>query len=242
MGIRKCLALLMLGSAAALAEPEQLRLAVPDTAYPPYVVSDEAGVHGTLIAPLRAAATAAGIELVFTLAPELRSQKMLQRGVIDGRMESPDWIDNPDDFLWTALMLPMRDVLVYHQRHRPAQESDVALKNYEIIAHLGYAYPQLQAWFDSGHAVRLDKTSELKMLLALTNPDATRSGRAAVVEQGVAQWLLKQAPELRQQPLVVGDRTFGCALMGFQLRKTERIAELLQRLNKHSHKSANNRC
>ncbi|ASP37569.1 hypothetical protein CHH28_02265 [Bacterioplanes sanyensis] len=230
------LALVMMVCLMWLSQParaDTLVLSVPDTQYPPYVVEADGRMQGILLDPLIDAAERAGIRLEFQLLPELRSQRMLERGLIDGRMESPSWIAQPELYLWTTFMLPMRDVLVYHQQHKPESETDDALANYEIVTHLGYAYPELQPWFDQGQAARIDKISERNMLLALLDPNISRFGRAAVMEQGVAGWYLDNTAELQKQPLVFGERLFGCAMMGFQLSNTPEIKALLERLNQH---------
>ncbi|MCD8522464.1 MAG: hypothetical protein LRY66_14585 [Saccharospirillaceae bacterium] len=208
-----------------------LRLSVPDDGYPPYVVLQDGEPQGSLIEPLRQAAQRAGIALEFVLLPELRSHHMLESGNIDGRMESPDWTENPDDYLWSNLMVRLEDVLVYRNDQPFNPEQGDGLLGGEIITHLGYVYPLLQPAFANGSLIRLDKLTEQDMLNTLLLSQA-ETARALIIGRDVAQWYLAAQPALQALPLTFSEKIYGCAPMGFQFVRNPRVQALVQRLNK----------
>ena len=218
-----------------------LRLSVPDDGYPPYVVLQEGEPQGLLIKPLREAARRAGIELEFVLLPEMRSQYMLDSGHVDGRMESPDWTANPDDYLWSDLVVWLDDVLIYRNDQPFDLEYEEGLQGGEIITHLGYVYPALEPAFASGSLTRRDKLTEQDMLNTLLLSQS-ETARALIMGRDVAQWYLAAQPALQALPLSFSKKIYGCAPMGFQFARNERVQALVQRLNKEFPPKPRQRC
>ncbi len=229
-GLMLCWLTMAAGCLAADGLP-QLRISVPDDGYPPYVIRQDDQLHGILIDPMYTAAQRAGIELEFVYLPELRSLHMLESGQIDGRMESPYWTDQPDNYQWSDLVVWLEDVLVYRNDQPFDLEQEDGLLGGEIITHLGYAYPALQPAFANGSLIRLDKPTEQDMLNTLLISQA-ESARALIIGRDVAQWYVAKQPQLQALPLTFSKRVYGCAPMGFQFARNERVKALLQRLNK----------
>lgn len=213
-------------------QASELSMAVPDDAYPPYVIHDEQGqaIHGLLIDPLRQALNALDIKLELQELPILRSTYMLAAGQLDARMESPQWLGNAAaDFLWLDAGVTLQDILIYRADLPYIPDSLETLEGSEIIAHLGYIYPALDPMFRSGQLTRLDKHTEFEMIDALLNAPA-ESPRLLVIERKVWEWYLPQVeipPHIRLQisPLVVG-----CAQLQIQMANNERMQQLQPRL------------
>ena len=233
--------LMIAASSLAADGRPQLRIAVPDDGYPPYVVRQDDQLHGILIDPMHKAAQRAGIELEFVYMPELRSLHMLESGQIDGRMESPYWTEQPENYLWTDLVVWLEDVLVYRNDQPFDLEQEDGLLGGEIITHLGYAYPALQPAFANGSLIRLDKPTEQDMLNTLMISQA-ETARALIIGRDVAQWYVAKQPQLQALPLTFSKRVYGCAPMGFQFARNERVKALLQRLNKEFPAGSRKRC
>jgi len=137
-GLMLCWLTMAAGCLAADGLP-QLRISVPDDGYPPYVIRQDDQLHGILIDPMYTAAQRAGIELEFVYLPELRSLHMLESGQIDGRMESPYWTDQPDNYQWSDLVVWLEDVLVYRNDQPFDLEQEDGLLGGEIIFDFAFA-------------------------------------------------------------------------------------------------------
>lgn len=216
-----------------------IRMAVPDDTYPPYVEKDaeDRVLGGRLIAPFRAALADLGLELQLQSLPVLRSTHMLSAGQLDARMESSQWVAHPERFLWLDLGIWLEDVLLYRADLPFRPDALDMLEGTEVIAHMGYVYPQLDPLFGAGRLSRLDKYSEESMIDALLQAPA-ESPRLMVMERGVWEWYASRVtipPYIRvqQSALVVG-----CAPLQIQLADTERMRALLPALqaavNRHT--------
>lgn len=216
---------------ASIVQAEVLRMAVPDDAYPPYVVHDEQGeaIHGLLIDPLRQALGALKMNLELLELPILRSTYMLDAGQLEARMDSPDWLPDAADFLWVEPGVWLEDVLIYRADlpYMPHTMDDI--EGSEVITHLGYIYPALDPLFESRDLIRLDKHTEQDMIDALLNAPP-ESPRLMVMERRVWEWHQARTnipPHIRLQ---VSPLKVGCASLQLQLAATPRMRELQPRL------------
>ena len=82
----------------SVAQNDTLLVAIPQTGYPPYIIVNKHEVSGILVEVLRLAAPN---KLKFYFAPEKRSKIMVDEHKVDARMESPSWVGNPKDYLWS---------------------------------------------------------------------------------------------------------------------------------------------
>lgn len=227
--VKYVLALLLLPAVAVQAEV--LRMAVPDDAYPPYVVHDDQGeaIHGLLIDPLRQALRTLNIELELLELPILRSTYMLDAGQLEARMDSPDWLPDASSFLWVEPGVWLEDVLIYRADLPFMPHTMEAIEGSEVITHLGYIYPSLDPLFTKGQLTRLDKHTEQEMIEALLLAPA-ESPRLLVMERRVFEWHLARTdipPHIRLQ---VSPLKIGCASLQLQLAATPRMQTLQPRL------------
>lgn len=213
-----------------IGEEKTLRVGIPTDGYPPFIIHQGDSVTGILIEPLALATAKRGISLQFHFLPEKRSQVLLDNHGIDARMESPQWIDNPDDYLWSEAITQLDDVFVYKKGTPNHYESDEQLQGAEIITHLGYGYPTLQPLFDAEQAIRIDYVGETQMLKGLLRTEK-QDKRAAVMSKDVAKWLIKSDPRLQNQ-FAFSQRVIGSAPLMLQFRNDDAIAELLDGINR----------
>lgn len=217
---------------------EALTVAVPEDAYPPYVIHDNQGeaINGLLIEPLRAALNELGVDLVLQELPILRSRPMLEAGQLDGRMESSYWAPDSRRYLWLDVGVWLQDVLLYRNDLSFEPLSLAAVHGSEVITHLGYRYPSLDPLFDAGFITRIDRSDETAMIDALMHAPGD-SERLLVIDRGVWDWYAARTDipihlRIEQSPVIVG-----CAPLQIQLADTPRLRELQPRiqaiLNRH---------
>ncbi len=211
---------------SSYAQPGPLVVAVPQAGYPPYIIVNEHGVSGILVEVLRLA-TAKKLE--FHFAPEKRSKLMLDVHKVDARMESPSWVGNANDYLWSEPVVPINDVFVFSKKIPNHFESNQDLKGAQLVTHLGYSYPSLRALFDQAVVQRIDASTEHAMLAALLrNP--LGQARAAVMDKLVAQWLIKRNIKFQGQ-LMFSRRITATAALHIQFANTKHMKELVPKLN-----------
>ena len=211
------------------ANKQSLSVAIPRDGYAPFIIIEHERVYGILIEPLQLAADKLGIELTYVYYPEKRSQAMLDKNLVDARMESELWVDNPQDYLWSEPISPLEDVFVFHKDSKSKFETNEDLANSQIITHLGYSYPILQPLFEQGIIHRMDFSSESEMLNYLFRPHPGVNS-AAVINKSVALWIIQSTPKL-QNHFLLSKRRVGIAPLQFQFAKTKRLEKIVTQLN-----------
>ncbi len=232
----------------AWADEPVLRIAIPPEGYPPYIITNTtpiidtppssdhiSEISGIMVEVLRTAATRAELQLDFRFIPEIRSQMMLDSGTIDARTESPKWVSNPEEYLWSEPITTINDVFVYCDKMPNYFESDEEMAGAEIITHLGYSYPTLEPLFRSQQMLRDDRESEELMLNAiLQQKQVSRPGviRATVMDILVARWLIASVPKFQNQ-FNFSKRIIDSADYHFQFSRNERSILVVDLLNQH---------
>lgn len=231
INIMKCLLLswFLLFSAASYSDNKILTIGIPIDGYAPYVIIVNGKVFGILIEPLQLAAENIGVKLVYKFLPEKRSLEMLKQNLIDGRMESSLWVENPEDYLWTEPVTLLEDVFVFHKASNSLFETDESIIGGEIVTHLGYSYPSLQPLFTKGVIYRNDFSSELEMLNSIIKP-IDGVNRAAVMNKEVALWLINRNPKL-QNRFLFSKRLVDAAPLQFQFNKNTTLEQTINQLN-----------
>ncbi len=219
----------LLLSVFSYANNKSLSVAIPKEGYAPYIIIENGQVFGILIEPLQLAAKNLGIELTYAYYPEKRSQAMLERGLVDARMESKLWVDNPQDYLWSEPITSLEDVFVFNKDSKSSFETDQDLVGAEIVTHLGYTYPTLQPLFEQGVIHRMDASSERDMLNHLFKP-IPGVNRASVINKYVATWIIQSTPMLHNR-LLLSKRRVDIAPLQFQFIKNNRLEEIVKQLN-----------
>lgn len=228
-GLRYIICLLFLLPFFSISESDVLTVAVPGEGYAPFIIIEGDDISGILIEPFVMAAQGLDIKIKFVLLPEKRSQRMLDNQEIQARMESANWVDNPQDYLWSEPITPLNDVFVFHKDSETDFESNQSLEGAEIITHLGYGYPTLQTQFDQNFITRKDYPTEHDMLKALSR-HIPGLKRAAVMNQQVALWIIGSDKRFRDK-FKFTNRLIGTADLQFQFPKTEALEDIVARLN-----------
>ena len=208
---------------------ETLTVALPNEGYAPYIIIDQEQVSGILVEPLQLAASNIGLDLHYVYYPEQRSKLMLDNKQIDARMESEQWVDNPQDYLWSEAITLLEDVLVFNQDSAVRFESETDLIGGTIITHLGYSYPTLQPLIEQNLVQRVDFLSSYEMLSHLYRPIAGVN-RAAVMNRYVALWLIRSTPKFEGQ-FVLSKRPIASAPLQFQFVNNPRLVPVVTKLN-----------
>jgi len=165
-----------------------LVLCCPEAGWPPYNIPCASG-PGCGIMPdiFLEAARALGAEVVIRNFPEKRSLLLLEEGRVDVYSKAKQWVPDPERFVWSAPVLPSRDVLATPVDGPRAIDGPADLAGLRLGTVLGYSYPVLEQALASGAVTRddaPDTTSQIRKLL---------HGRtdAAVVNELVARWVLR---------------------------------------------------
>lgn len=160
--------LLLLAQGAWAAEP--LRYGVLDSMSHPLVTHESNGVvSGGLLVDV---GQAVARELQTKLQIQPLSRKRLDTAVQKGQVDlvcywSPRWTEQADKVQWTVESLAQIERMVTHQGKMPTKVALEQLEGKRIATQLGYHYPSLQAWFDSGKLQRKDETRIALLFKAL---------------------------------------------------------------------------
>ena len=202
---------LLLGScnSTAVAEPaaKKIRIGIPSNGWPPYIIVQQDRTTGIAIDVLKSIGAKKGYDLQTRFCPEKRGHLMVAQGKVDAWFDAKQWTRNPDRYFWTEPMVESQDLII-SCRDKPViffQIDDLFGKT--IGTQLGFVYPLLDRYFDSGNMVRSDTCSQAAMLKML------HMGRsdAAVANKLVALWIIKQDPEMDRRNFTFSDRIVGQA-------------------------------
>ncbi|MGR6874878.1 substrate-binding periplasmic protein [Pseudomonas sp. HK3] len=230
MNIRFIFSCLILFSISfACQSNDLLKVAIPPAGYPPYIIIDDDHINGILIETLKHAAQASNLELEFIYASEQHARDLLDAKEIDVRMESPGFVDNPKNYLWSDPVTSIKDLFVFHRLTPNVFEHDESLAGSEINTHIGYAYPTLQLRFENGQLKRNDFKTERAMLFDLIE-NQNGVSKAAVMDQYVVKYLMLNIPTLKSN-LVLSRRHIDYKYLHFQFNKSLKMRQILTKLN-----------
>ncbi|AXV63986.1 hypothetical protein D0907_01210 [Pseudoalteromonas lipolytica] len=203
---------------------DTLRIGLPDSDYPPYhfMAGKEEGIVSDL---LNRFAKQYGVSIDYFYVPEKRSQKMLDEGLLDGRIESVEWYVGQNQYYWSDALAMVEDVLVMPSGcHIPMIEQ---LAGYVLMARYGYTYPQFEHLFQSGDMHRENFYSEFEMLLALM--DWEHNQRVAVISRDALTWYFARNNDFKK--FTVSDYSVGKAPLQLQFAFDERGKETSKQFN-----------
>ncbi len=181
-----------------------IRLSISPLGHPPYTFPEPLPQgQGILIDILKGIAQQKGYTLFITAYPEKREKIMMDQGLIDARFKAPEWVEDPENHIFTDPIMDYRDQLVGLDPKLETYTRATDLAGQYVIGIHGYCYPTLQPLFDQGTLRRIDAASEgdaLKMLVL-------ERGTAAVMNPLVARWSVvlggKMPQKLYHSPFVV---------------------------------------
>ncbi len=180
------------------------------TGYPPYMFQrGDEPAKGIIYDVLKLVANKYDYKIVLTRIPKNREVLYLKSGDLDANALAKEWVEHPDDFEFSDVIVEARDVL-FSLKAAPVKFNDIKdLYGKTIGIHLGYSYPLLAQGFDLGLFYKSNANSEEAMLgkVLVERTDV------AVVNELVGHWLIKDNP-LWHNKFVVSQREVG----GFDYR------------------------
>ena len=157
--------------------------------HPPYMMHGATNSPGGIMYDvLNIIATKHGYTIDLVGVPKTREDRMLKVGAMDAQAIAKEWVKSPDDYVFTDVIIDYRDVIF---SNKEAGISHFDVDNFIgkiMITHLGYSYPLLSPYFNSGKITRMDTLNEESMLGML----AKKRANAAVVNELTGRWLIKQ--------------------------------------------------
>ena len=157
--------------------------------YPPYMIK-EAGKKesGIMVEVLQIIATKHGYILETKGVPTKRVEKLLKIGDLDATARAKEWVNNPENYEFTDVIVRARDVLFSLKKTRITFRSIEDLFDKDIGTHLGYKYPMLKTYFKDNRIRRNDTANGTAML----NMVLKERTDAAVMNELVAKWIIRQ--------------------------------------------------
>lgn len=213
----------------AIAEPP-IRFAVGNSWAAPFAeFQGERLVGGILLDLAQALATETRRPIVQVPLPRKRLELAAKEGSIDIHCYfNPKWSDSPNDYLWSAPLFDIPDVVVGH-RSAPEVRSITEIANGSVVgAVIGYVYPEVDPEFVSGRLRREDAIDQVKVLLKLN------AGRHpyGLSNQRAADWFKRTTPghNLAAWSLPIAKADFYCAVPKNQDARAGELISALERL------------
>jgi len=187
-----CLPLLLAFSMVSSAEPASgqkvFRFNVSPNGYPPYMIVDQEAPTGIMWDVVSLISARIGVRIVPQQIPRKRVDQMLLDGYIDGTSRAREWVQEPDKFLFTNPVVDIQEVFFTPKHAGKTYHSPEDLFSKTLVTHLGYMYPELQPYFESGDIKRFDVSRDRDMFNFVLHGDRFD---AAVVDLLVGRWILK---------------------------------------------------
>ncbi|MBI9081381.1 MAG: transporter substrate-binding domain-containing protein [Pseudodesulfovibrio sp.] len=193
-------------------------LFIPDTDWPPYLISDSNHPDkGVFVEVLMAVATPLGYTVQTRRLPNKRGWLLLEEGVVDAHPKAKEWIKNPERYNWTDPFMTNEDVLLYTASKDSKFTNPESLFGKTVATINGFIYPALEKHFASGEIKRVDVASPYAMLglLDLNRVDA------ALVNRSETQWLFRNRPDLKPEKFHMDDTPFDSAEYRYAFTKSK---------------------
>lgn len=164
-----------------------LRFNVSPDGYPPYLIDDDGGQSGIMWDVVTLIAGRLDYQVVAEKVPRKRVDQMLLDGYIDATTRAKEWTDQPEDFAFTEPVVNIEEVLFVPTSSDLDFQAPEDLFSTTLVTHLGYHYPRLEPYFESGQITRFDVARDRDMFrYVLHGPDLD----AAVADRLVGKWIL----------------------------------------------------
>ncbi|PVY78387.1 amino acid ABC transporter substrate-binding protein (PAAT family) [Tamilnaduibacter salinus] len=172
--------------------PEVIRFNVSPDGYPPYIIVDDTSdksVEGIVWDIVHLACQRLGCRLKPRRVPRKRLESLLLKDYVNVTAMAPLWMEDPDKYLFSNPLVPIREVLFFRAGDRFAFESPDDIKGKTIVTHIGYRYPAVQHLFRSGQAKRFDVPQDKDMFRYLLHGSRFD---ALIADNLVGRWLMEQ--------------------------------------------------
>ncbi|MCG8316702.1 MAG: transporter substrate-binding domain-containing protein [Pseudomonadales bacterium] len=129
-----------------------------------------------------------GVEVKYLQIPRNRVVPSYAKQELDASILSPEWIDNPDDFVFSQPLGSYRTVLFTSDVTINELISIESVKSQYICARRGYRYPNFQHLWKKNNLIRVDFSDEHVQLQGLI---AERC-QYAILDEAVARWYISK--------------------------------------------------
>ncbi len=164
--------------------------------YPPFMINDEQQhPSGIMYDVLKRIALKHHYQIQTTSTPRKRVDIQLDSGKLDASARAKEWMQNPEDYVFTDTIIKVRDVIFSSSKTPLIFNNIEDLYGKTISTHLGYKYPMLDASFNKQKIFKSDSYSEEAMLGKVLIDRAD----AAIVNESVGLWLIKSKPAWQGQ-------------------------------------------
>jgi len=181
---------------------------VPDTDWPPYLISDpQYPGAGVLVDVLKAVAEPLGYTIETKRLPNKRGWMLLNKRNVDVHAKALEWVKNPDEYLWTDSFMMNEDVMLYSAASKLKYTKPEDMYGKTIVCIDGFFYPVLEEHFGPGKINKVCVSSPYAMLELV---DLGRAD-AALVNRGGTQWLFRNRLELKPERFRMDDTAFDSA-------------------------------
>lgn len=181
-------AMLLPPLASAAAEKRTVHFNISPNGYPPYLIVENRQPSGIMWDVMSLISKRLGYELIAEKIPRKRVDEMLLEGYIDATPRAREWTDKPEQFLFTDPIVAIEEVFFIPADSDLAYRTPQDLFSKTLVTHLGYLYPTLEPYFDSGQIKRFDVARDRDMFTYVLHGDRFD---AAVADRLVGKWLLR---------------------------------------------------
>lgn len=221
---------LLIAPVTAEAEKRTILIGTLPEGWPPYMIipKDKSQPYGGIMLDvINEVCSVSGYRLEVVLSPEKRSHLLLSKQEIDAYTEAREWVEDPENYLWSDTIIPSEDVLIFPTNHPVHFETIADLYGLSIAAPLGYVYPALEPCFAKGKVLRQTPTDSLGSLRMVSAGHAN----AAVGNQLVAQWLINHSKDLKPEEFAFSKKKVGTAEYRFMFVNTPKMRRFLKVFN-----------
>ena len=217
---------LLLVQPLAVFSEETIIMNGTESGYPPYIIKNEnAAETGIMIDVLRHIANKHDYKIVIKSIPKKRISQHIKLGTIDANATAKKWVADPHNYIFTDVIIDMRDVLFSLKESSSDFQVAKDLIGKRISTHLGYRYPLLNEQIKSQHIVRVDEYSELLMLKSVIS----KRTDAAIANEVVGNWIINKHPKL-QNKFEVSAKSFGS--VGYRIMFQKKWLGFVNEFNK----------
>lgn len=171
----------------ATSENRIFRYNVSPAGYPPYLINEKGRTTGIMWEVVAKISERLGYQLEAVKVPRKRVDQLLRKEMIDGTSRAKEWTDRPEDFLFTDPIVDIEEVVFFPSDSTAEFQVVEDLYSMTLVTHLGYHYPALQPYFESGQIKRFDVARDKDLFVYVLRGEEFD---AAIADRLVGQWLL----------------------------------------------------
>jgi polar amino acid transport system substrate-binding protein len=165
------------------------------TGFPPFFVKSQELESGIMYDVMQYISQKHGVKIETVGLPKKRIRKQLDAGLLDANASAKEWTEDSHRYIYTDVVIEVRDVLFSLQENPINFNTAEDLIGKTISTHHGYHYPKLQPYFTDGRINTIAERNELTMLKSVL----FRRADAAVINESVANWIIKNEPTLQNR-------------------------------------------